>query len=61
MKNKIIWIILCIILFIAAISYLATLNSVEEPFENQGLEKASYQEVNCGQESYIKESNLQKV
>jgi len=45
MKNKIIWIILCIILFIAAISYLATLNSVEEPFENQGLEKASYQKL----------------
>ena len=48
MKNKIIWITLCIILFIAGISYLATLNSVEEPFDNQGLEKATYQDVNLG-------------
>ena len=41
MKIKIIWITLSIILFIIAISYWAVINSVEEPFEEQGREKAT--------------------
>ena len=39
MKTKIIWITSTIILFVMAISYLAVINSVEEPFEEQGREK----------------------
>ena len=35
-KKKIIWITLTIILFVMAISYWAVINSVEEPFEEQG-------------------------
>tara|TARA_B110000438_G_scaffold187107_1_gene178778 strand:- start:6674 stop:6793 length:120 start_codon:yes stop_codon:yes gene_type:complete len=38
MKTKIIWITLSIILFVIAMSYLAVINSVEEPFEEQGRE-----------------------
>ena len=41
MKTKIIWITSSIILFIIAISYLAIINSVEEPFEEQGREEAT--------------------
>ena len=40
-SKKIIWITLNIILFIIAISYLTIINSVEEPFEEQGREKAT--------------------
>jgi len=43
MKKKIIWITLTIILFVMAISYWAVINSVEEPFEEQGREKATIQ------------------
>ena len=44
MKTKIIWITSSIILFIIAISYLAIINSVEEPFEEQGREESKAEE-----------------
>ncbi|MDG2101342.1 MAG: hypothetical protein P8K05_03265 [Dehalococcoidia bacterium] len=44
MKNKIIWITSSIILFVMAISYLAVINSVEEPFEEQGREESKAEE-----------------
>jgi mono/diheme cytochrome c family protein len=42
-KKKIIYITLTIILFVMAISYWAVIKSVEEPFEEQGREKATIQ------------------
>ena len=41
MKTKIIWITSSTILFVMAISYLAVINSVEEPFEEQSREEAT--------------------
>ena len=41
MKTKIIWITSTIILVVMGISFLAVINSVEEPFEEQGREKAT--------------------
>ena len=41
MKTKTFLITSSIILVILALSYLALINSVEEPFEEQGIEKAT--------------------
>jgi hypothetical protein len=56
MKNKIIWITSSIILFVMAISYLAVINSVEEPFEEQGREEAKSEEPKAEEPKFITNS-----
>ena len=44
MKTKIVWITSTIILVVMGISFWAVINSVEEPFEEQGREEVTITE-----------------